>query len=103
MATWEFDFEVNKTFLESPHRITIPRGEVRYRVVLEVPEAIIKYPRGETLYGRIYLGKAGYGEYYQISHEPGSRIPEYLKMEDMLRVRGIQEKGKTTITLSKHG
>ena len=98
---WRFRFTVNRSFLGYPsHPITIPRSQVDYDLVSVTERAAIVYPRGEKLHGRIYHSTAKRGPYYQIVHAVDSRIPKYLRRDDLVVIEGSQSNRKTTIAIS---
>ena len=69
MTAFEFDFEVNKTYLNSAtHPVTLPK---RYypHIKKHIPFSRLDVnivAEGEYLKGWIYHGCAGFGPYYQL-------------------------------------
>ena len=95
-----FPFRVNSSFLnKNTHPITIPRGEVSYRVLesaeLHREQYIIIYPKGERVPGHMYSGVAGRGPYYQLTVRAAPRdVPSYLKLNDKLLVLLVRRYAK---------
>ncbi|PKN33218.1 MAG: hypothetical protein CVU61_14475 [Deltaproteobacteria bacterium HGW-Deltaproteobacteria-19] len=89
-----FFFTVNKSFLNEPHPITIPKKfnhELEQNKYVEqsgnTPIKILA-ENNKCLQGRIYKGKSGYGKYYQIRAQMGysSDCFGHLKIGDIVLV-----------------
>jgi len=87
-----FEFTVNQSFLHAfGHPITIPKSQLVHDELLSLrldhKHVFVTLPHGERYEAEIYHGNAGYGEYYQIRFNGGSRIlPDYIKLNDRLIV-----------------
>ena len=97
-----FEFEVNKSFLDYSHLITVPidsHTEIR-RLHLDKPDYRIIYPGGEVRVATMYAGTTHGNEYYQLrvptEHQ---RRPEYLKEGDHLIVILTRPCGKNLAIL----
>jgi hypothetical protein len=96
-----FEFTVNESFLEgSGHPITIPKGQLPYRVLgavgLDLRRITVILPQGERFDAEICHGEAGYGEYYQLRFNGDNRsLPEYLKLNDQLIVLLAKASGRS--------
>ena len=89
----EFDFTVNKSFLNPEDRhpeITVPRSQVDYSELcnqgLDEGELTIMFPRGERISGKMRSSRAKWGPYYQIRANQKLSIPGYLRIGDKVKV-----------------
>jgi hypothetical protein len=98
-----FEFEVNKSFSDSSHPITIPvdgHSEMR-RLHLDKRDYRIIYPNGEVLVATMQHGRPGEsGEFYQLTvPRRRQRRPAYLKEGDNLIVVLARPYGKNLAIL----
>lgn len=92
MAALEFWFRANRSFRTTPsHPITIPRGQVPHRSLVEAqlhegPFTLV-FPRGERRTAEMCSGVSGRGPFYQLRVRGADRlVPEYIKHDDPLLI-----------------
>jgi hypothetical protein len=95
MSGFHFKFKVNQSFLRYPgHPITIPRGEVDYKLLeselLHQGEFVVIFPRGERLTAKMGHGDAGYGPYYQLQFRGENRVASVCRAWNRLVCRACQ-------------
>lgn len=100
-----FEFTANQSFLHaSGHPITIPKSQLAHDELLSLrldhKHVLVTLPHGERFEAEIHHGNAGYGEYYQIRFNGGSRsLPGYIKLNDQLIVLLEKAAGRSHATL----
>lgn len=85
-----FAFEVNPSFLNYSHPITIPKiyDDKMRKTKLDEELYRIVYPKGETLEAKMYYGRPGQDiDYYRLSvPKRYQKLPDYLQIHDRLIV-----------------
>ena len=91
-----FRFNINRSFLKySTHPITVPRGRVDYDDLvheqLDKGDFVFVLPNGERLGAHMYLGQAGFGQYYQLRTYPDQTVPGYLSVGNKVLVIVVKD------------